>query len=107
MINKKLILVFLFINFLGACTAPTAMLGPVYTASTSGSALEVGISFSSNTIITKKTGKSPFENLKEISSKNNKQSKNIQLETIKSDDFYQLVKNKINKTSNILNLSSQ
>ena len=107
MINKKLILVFLFINFLGACTAPTAMLGPVYTASTSGSALEMGISFSSNTIITKKTGKSPFENLKEISSKNNKQSKNIQLETIKSDDFYQLVKNKINKTSNILNLSSQ
>ena len=61
MINKKLILVFIVINFLGACTSPTAMLGPMYTISSSGSVIEAGLSFSSNEIITRKTGKSPIE----------------------------------------------
>ena len=107
MINKKLILVFIVINFLGACTSPTAMLGPMYTISSSGSVIEAGLSFSSNEIITRKTGKSPIENLKEFSSNKNGKAKNIQLETIKSEDFYQLVKNKITKTSRIINISSQ
>ena len=105
--NKKLILVFMVINFLGACASHTAMLSPIYTIGSSGSAIEAGLSFSSNEIITRKTGKSPIENLKEISSNKNGKVKNIQLETIKSEDFYQLVKNKITKTSRIINISSQ
>ena len=36
MVNKKLILGFFIISFLGACATPTAMLGPAYTLTSSG-----------------------------------------------------------------------
>ena len=46
-------------------------------------------------MITMYTGKTPIENVKEITS--NQKKKNIQKKTLESEDFYILVKNKIEK----------
>ena len=103
MINKKIILGLFAISFLGACASPTAMLGPAYTFSSSGSALQAGISYGSNELITMYTGKTPLENLQEIRSIETETTKNIHKSTLESEDFYILVKNRIKKTRNILN----
>ena len=103
MINKKIILGLFAISFLSACASPTAMLGPAYTFSSSGSALQAGMSYGSNELITMYTGKTPFENLQEIRSIEIETTKNIHKSTLESEDFYILVKNRIKKTRNILN----
>ena len=103
MIHKKLIFGLFTIIFLGACTAPTAMLGPVYTFTSTGSIVQTGISVGSNELVTMYTGKTPIENLKEINKVN---EKNIHKNTLESEDFYILVKNKIETTSSILKLSN-
>ena len=102
MINIKVILGLFLICFLGACSAPTAMLGPAYTFTSTGNVAQAGFSYGSNVFITSYTGKSPLENLEEISSK-----KNIQKQTLESEDFYQLVKSKIEKTKGTIQLSNQ
>ena len=66
MINKKLILGLFIITLLEGCSSPTAMLGPVYTLSSTGSGLQAGINYGSNELITMYTGKTPIENLKKI-----------------------------------------
>ena len=103
MINKKIILGLLAISFLGACASPTAMLAPAYTLSSSGSALQAGFSYGSNELITRYTGKSPLENLQDISSIEIEKTKNIRKNTLESEDFHILVKNRIKKARNILN----
>tara|TARA_Y100000741_G_C18204459_1_gene539046 strand:- start:142 stop:453 length:312 start_codon:yes stop_codon:yes gene_type:complete len=103
MINKKIILTLFVFSFLGACTAPTAMIGPAYTLTSSGNVIQASLSYGSNEMITMYTGKTPIENLQEISSI----EKNIQKETLESQDFYILVKNKIEKTNSLLKLSNQ
>ena len=50
------------------------------------------------------TGKTPIENIKEISTID---KKNIHKNTIESEDFYILVKNKIEKTGGLLKFSNQ
>mgnify|MGYP001188014823 CR=1 FL=1 len=107
MILKKIIFRLFIVSFLGACTAPTTMLGPAYTFSSSGNIIQAGLNYGSNQIITHYTGKTPIENLKEVSQKTKLQKKNIKKKTLESDEFYLLVKSKIEKTSGILNLSSQ
>ena len=103
MSNKKFLMI-VPILFLGACTSPTAMLGPAYTLSSTGSVYQSGLTYGSNELITMYTGKTPVENIKEkISAGNNK---NIQKKTLESEDFYILVKNKIEKTNGILNKSN-
>ena len=102
--NKKLYFGLTIIFLLGGCSSPTAMLGPVYTLSSSGNAIQAGLNYGSNQMITMYTGKTPIENLREISQVNEKITKNIKKETLESEDFYFLVKNKIEKTSNILKL---
>ena len=104
--NKKIFFGLFIINFLTACSSPTAMLGPVYTLSSTGSIYQSSLSYGTNEMITMYTGKTPLENLQDISS-NQKKTKNIQKETLESEDFYLLVRNKIERTSSILNLSSQ
>ena len=54
-------------------------------------------------MITMYTGKTPIENVKEITSI----QKNIQKQTLESEDFYILVKNKINKTGIFLKKINQ
>ena len=102
MINKKIIFGLFIVSLLGACTSPTAMLGPAYTFSSSGNVIQTGLNYGSNQMITHYTGKTPIENLKEVS-----QKKNIKKKTLESDEFYLLVKSKIEKKSGILNLSNQ
>ena len=106
-IKKRAIFGLITVIFLGACAAPTAMLGPAYTLTSSGNIYQAGLSYSSNALIEKHTGKTPIENLKELSSIKEDKTKNIKEETLKSDDFYLLVKAKIEKTSKILNLTNQ
>ena len=107
MINKKIISGIFILSFLGACTSPTAMIGPVYTLSSTGNIFQAGLNYGSNQMITKYTGKTPIENLKEIKNLSKKQTKNIKKETLESEEFYILVKNKIDKTSGILKLPIQ
>ena len=102
MIHKKIIFGFFAFALLAGCASPTAMLGPAYTLTSSGSVFQAGLSYGSNEMITYYTGKTPIENVKEITSE-----KNIQKKTIQSDEFYILVKNRIDKTGAILKKSNQ
>ncbi len=106
MISKKNTFFLILLCFLNACSSPTAMLGPAYTLSSTGNIVQASLNYGSNQMITMYTGKTPVENLKEISLKTEIKSKNVQKKTLESEDFYILVKNKIEKTSNILNLSN-
>ena len=103
MIHKKIIFGFFTLSFLAGCASPTAMLGPAYTLTSSGSVLQAGLSYGSNEMITMYTGKTPIENVKEIASNKD----NVQKQTLESQDFYILVKNKIEKTGAILKKSNQ
>ena len=107
MIHKRLIFGLLTITFLTGCAAPTAMIGPAYTLSSTGNVLQTGFSYGSNQLITNYTGKTPIQNLGEITSQNSFSEKNIQKNTLESEDFYQLVKNKIEKSKGKIKLSIQ
>ena len=107
MANKKIISGLFILNLLIGCTSPTAMLGPAYTMSSSGNTLQAGLSYGSNKLITQYTGKTPMENLKDVSLIEKKKFTNIKKDTLESEEFYILVKNKIEKASNILNLTNQ
>ena len=107
MINKKIISGLFILNLLVGCTSPTAMLGPAYTLSSSGNTFQAGLSYGSNKLITQHTGKTPIENLKDVSLTEKKESINIKKDTLESEDFYILVKNKIEKTNGILNFTNQ
>ena len=52
-INKKIILAVAFVALLNGCVQSTAMLGPAYTFSSSGSVLQTGLSYGSNKVYTK------------------------------------------------------
>ena len=103
MIHKKIILGLFTLGILAGCASPTAMLGPAYTLTSTGNVFQAGLSYGSNEMITYYTGKTPIENVKEITLNSN----NIQKKTIESDDFYILVKNRIDKTGAILKKTNQ
>tara|TARA_Y100000992_G_scaffold288660_1_gene242501 strand:- start:445 stop:756 length:312 start_codon:yes stop_codon:yes gene_type:complete len=103
MIHKKITFGLIILSFLVGCTAPTAMLGPAYTLTSTGSVYQASLSYGSNEMITKYTGKTPIQNVKEITSN----QKNIQKQTLESEDFYILVKNNIDNTGAILKKSNQ
>ena len=104
---KKLIFGLFFLVFLNGCAQTTAFLGPAYTLSSTGNVLQAGLSYGSDKIITKATGKSPAENLKEIIDKSDKQLKSINKKKSIDNDLYFLVKANIEKTSKIIDLSNQ
>ena len=104
MSNKKIIFGFFVLNFLGACTSPTAMLGPAYTLSSSGNIFQASLSYGSNELVKSYTGRTSIENFRDIITEK-KEEKNIKKDTLQSEEFYILVQNKINKTNGILNLS--
>ena len=56
---------FLFFSFitLNGCIEPTALLGPALTVGTSGNVYQASISYASNNIIYKATGKSTIEHV--------------------------------------------
>tara|TARA_Y100000591_G_scaffold225426_1_gene196536 strand:- start:546 stop:857 length:312 start_codon:yes stop_codon:yes gene_type:complete len=100
---RKLIIGFFILSILGGCSAPSAMLGPVYTFSSTGNVFQTGLTYGSNHLIEKHTGKSTIENLQELSTNNHK---NVQTRTLESEEFHSLVKSKIKKNSKILKLSN-
>ena len=103
MFNKKIIFGLLLFFSLGACTTPTAMLGPAYTLTSTGNVAQAGFSYGSSELITMYTGKTPMENVIEITSKD----VNIQKQTLESEDFKNLVKTRVIKTNNILKSTNQ
>ena len=107
MTNKKVIFGLFLFSMLGACGAPTAMLGPAYTFTTTGNVAQAGFSYGSDRLITSYTGKTPIENIEDITSNNLSVKKNIQKQTLQSEDFYQLVKSKIEMTKGKIKLSNQ
>ena len=102
-IHKKIIIISLAASFISGCTSPSAMLGPAYTLSSTGNTFQAALSYGSNEMITAYTGKTPIENVKEVTLS----EKNIQKQTLESEDFYILVKNKIDQTGAILKRSNQ
>ena len=96
MILNKIIIGLLFVCFLSGCAQNAALLGPAYTLATSGNIYQAGLTYGGNEIITKSTGKSMAQNIKEG------------LVPKKEDsDFQKLVKRNIEKTRKKLNLSNQ
>ena len=102
---KKIIFGFFVIASLNGCAQSTALLGPAYTLSSSGNVFQAGLSCGSNKIVTSVTGKSASDNLKKIIKKNS--DKGINKKSLINDDFYNLVKSNIEKTSKIIDLSNQ
>ena len=102
--NKSIFFGLVTFYFLSACSAPTAMLGPAYTLSSTGNIYQSGLTFGTNEMITMYTGKTPLENIQYITVTDNK---NIQKKTLESEDFHILVESRIKKTSSKLKILNQ
>ena len=103
MILKKIIAGLFLLLFLNGCVQSTALLGPAYTLASTGNIYHAGLSYSSNQAIENITGKTPTENIKSLV--DNKKIKIEEKE--KQDDFFALVKSRIEKTSKIIQLANQ
>ena len=100
---KKIFAGLFLLFFLNGCVQNTALLGPAYTLAGTGNIYQAGLSYGSNQAVTKITGKSPTENIKSFTDR--KKSKIDEEQNY--DEFIALVKNKIEKTSKIINLANQ
>jgi hypothetical protein len=103
MIFKKIIAGFFLLFFLNGCVQSTALLGPAYTLGTTGNLYQAGLSYASEELIIKTTGKSTTENIKSLV--NNEKIKTEEKE--KQNEFFALVKSRIEKTSKIIQLANQ
>jgi len=103
MIYRKIFIGLFLLGFLSACGGPTAMIGPAYTLTSTGNIYHAGLNYGSYEMITRYTGKTPIENLQDLGTT----EKNIHKNTIESEDFYILVKNKIEKTGAIFKSTNQ
>ena len=103
MILKKIIAGLFLLFFLNSCVQSTALLGPAYTLASTGNVYQAGLSYGSNQAIKKVTGKSPAENIKNLV-----RTKKIKTdEEDNYDEFFALVKSRIEKTSKIINSANQ
>jgi len=103
MILKKIIAGLFLIFFLNGCVQNTALLGPAYTLASTGNVYQAGLSYGSNQAVEKITGKSTTENIKSLA--NNKKIKVKEEEN--NEEFFILVKSRIEKTSKIIQLANQ
>ena len=103
MILKKTFVGLFLLFFLNGCVQSAALLGPAYTLASSGNIYQAGLSYGSNQAVKKITGKSPTENIKSLT--DSKKSKIDEEQNY--DEFFTLVKNRIEKTSKIINLANQ
>ena len=102
--NLKKIIIGLFVScFLNGCIQSTALLGPAYTFANTGNIYQASLSYGSSKAVKKITGKTPTENIKSLI--DNKET--IIEEDENYDEFYALVKRRIEKTNKVLNLSNQ
>ena len=102
MILKKIIISAFAMCFLTGCLQNTAFLGPAMTVASTGNLYQAGLSYGSSEAIKKMTGKTPTENVKSFLDNNT-----IVKEEEIYDEFFVLVKDRIEKKSNILNLANQ
>ena len=103
MILKKIIAGLFLLFFLNGCLQSTALLGPAYTLTSTGNIYQAGLSYGSNQAVKEITGKSPTENIQSLV--NNKKKKIEEKE--KQDEFFAVVKNRIEKTSKVIQLANQ
>ena len=103
MILKKIIAGLFLLFFLNGCVQSAALLGPAYTLASTGNIYQAGLSYGSNQAVKKITGKSPIENIKSLT--DSKKSKIDEEQNY--DEFFALVKNRIEKTSKIINSANQ
>ena len=102
MILKKLFISLSFVLFLNSCAQNAALLGPALTGVSTGSVYQAGLSYGSAKAIKKVTGKTPTENIKQVIEDSNK------VEVAKTnDEFFLLVKSRIEKNSEIIDLANQ
>ena len=103
MILKKVIAGLFLLFFLNGCVQNAALLGPAYTLTSTGNVFQAGLSYGSNQAVKKITGKSTTENIKSLvdDDKTKVEEKESQ------EEFFALVKNRIEKTSKIINLANQ
>ena len=103
MILKKIIAGLFLLFFLNGCVQSAALLGPAYTMASTGNCLQAGLSQGSNQAVKKITGKSPTENIESLVD-----NKKIKVEEEESyEEFFALVKSRIEKTSKIIQLTNQ
>ena len=91
MILKKIIAGLFLLFFLNGCVQSTTLLGPAYTMVSTGNIYHAGLSYGSNQAVKSIT--------------DNKKIKNEEKE--KQDEFFALVKSRIEKTSKIIKLANQ
>ena len=96
MILNKIIIGLFLVCFLSGCAQNAALLGRAYTLATSGNIYHAGFTYGGNEIVTKTTGKSMVQNIKESITPKKEDS-----------DFQKLVKRNIEKTRKKLNFSNQ
>ena len=100
---KKLIAGLFLLFFLNGCVQSTALLGPIYTLTSTGNIYQAGLSYGSNQAVKKITGKSPAENIKSFV-----YNKKIKTEEEKNnDELFTLVKSRIEKTNKVINSANQ
>ncbi|WP_415271411.1 hypothetical protein ABXT52_04610 [Candidatus Pelagibacter sp. Uisw_121] len=102
MISNNTIAGLFLLLFFNGCVQTTALLGPVYTLASTGNIYQASLSYGSNHAVEKITGKSPTENVQSLV--DNK--KKIE-EKEKQEEFFALVKSRIEKTSKIIQLANQ
>ena len=94
MILKKIILAIIFLSFHNGCVQNAALLGPMYTLSSTGNVFQAGLSYGSNKAVTSITGKTPGENIKNLLQPKDEDS-----------DFEKLIKKRIKETRKKMNLT--
>ena len=100
---KKIFAGLFLLFFLNGCVQGTALLGPAYTMASTGNIYQAGLSYGSNQAVKKITGKSPTENIQSLVG--NKKLKVEEKEN--QEEFFALVKSRIEKTSKIIQLANQ
>ena len=117
MIYKKIIIGLFLFFFLNGCAQNAALLGPAYTLASTGNIYHAGLSYGSNKAVKKIIGKPSTENIKSLTE--NKKSKiEDDLDWVTDlpwykknqqnyDEFFALVKSRIEKTSKIINSANQ
>ena len=100
---KKIFAGLFLLFFLNGCVQSAALLGPAYTLASSGNIYQAGLTYGSNQAVKEITGKSPTENIQSLV--DNKKKK-IEKEK-KQEEFFALVKSRIEKTSKIIQLANR
>jgi hypothetical protein len=66
MFIKKIIYRVMMLTALSGCVQNTAFLGPALTGASTGNAYQAGLSYSTNIVVKKITGRTPVENFQEL-----------------------------------------